>query len=391
MDNKNREKKREGNRIVYVCELCDFVTHDKTKHHKHLETIKHKIKKGEEHRNMYECVTCDYITHDKTKYNKHLETIKHKRREEGEKKGDSLKKMSNKGDDFGETDKKGENEREEKSNELDENAKKKEEKGEQIEYFFCVCGKKYKHKPNLYAHKKKCIDICGKNQNADKMGKENYEKSMLETMKECFLQLLKDNKEFNNAIIESLKSQPSSQIAQSTLISGNNNNNNNNNKFNINLFLNEKCKDAMSMNEFIETIDVTLQDLLVTKDKGFASGISNIFLKGINKLSPYKRPIHCTDVKRETLYIKNEKWEKDANKESIKEAIKTVSAKQFKCIKKYKDAKPNYMVNENERDEYLNIVKNATDKLDGNNEKIIKDICNTVYVKDGERLIEGGR
>lgn len=351
MDNKNGEKKREGNRIVYVCELCDFVTHDKTKHHKHLETIKHK------------------------------------RREEGEKKGDSLKKMSNKGDDFGETDKKGENEREEKSNELDENAKKKEEKGEQIEYFFCVCGKKYKHKPNLYAHKKKCIDICGKNQNADKMGKENYEKSMLETMKECFLQLLKDNKEFNNTIIESLKSHSSSQISQSTLISGNNNNN----KFNINLFLNEKCKDAMSMNEFIETIDVTLQDLLVTKDKGFASGISNIFLKGINKLSPYKRPIHCTDVKRETLYIKNEKWEKDANKESIKEAIKTVSAKQFKCIKKYKDAKPNYMVNENERDEYLNIVKNATDKLDGNNEKIIKDICNTVYVKDGERLIEGGR
>jgi hypothetical protein len=138
----------------------------------------------------------------------------------------------------------------------------------------------------------------------------------------------------------------------------------------------------MSMNQFIESIDISLQDLIKTKEEGFASGISNIFLKGISKLSPYQRPIHCTDVKRETLYIKNDKWEKDANKEQLKEAIKNVSAKQFKNIKKYKEANPNCMENDKQREEYLNIIKNTTETYDGNSDKIIKNICNAVYVKD---------
>lgn len=325
--------------------------------------------KGEKRRGFYECELCDYITYDKTKYSKHLDTIKHKTR-----------KTNNINNEKGEKREKGE-EKKNNSFQNDNNCKITEQYSN---YFFCICGKKYKHKSNLCTHKKKCqfINTTTAHQSTPTFTittANNDTDNMLEA-KNTIIQLMKEKSEVQTMLIESLKK----QVVLTPLISGNNNtiNTNTKNKLNINVFLNEKCKDAMSMNEFIESIDISLQDLLLTKDKGFASGISNIIIKGISKLSPYQRPIHCTDVKRETLYIKNDKWEKDDNNDCIKEAIKSVSAKQFKNIKKYKEAKPNYMVNDSDRDEYLNIVKNTTDNLDGNNDKIIKEICNNVYVKD---------
>ena len=103
-------------------------------------------------------------------------------------------------------------------------------------------------------------------------------------------------------------------------------------RFNINIFLNEQCKDALTMNEFIDKIKVTLDDLLITKNKGLTEGVSNIFIENMNKLSVHERPMHCTDVKRETVYIKcedeinkngNSKWEKDKENRKLKESIKS--------------------------------------------------------------------
>ena len=105
----------------------------------------------------------------------------------------------------------------------------------------------------------------------------------------------------------------------------NNNTANIKQKFNINIFLNEQCKDAINMNDFIKQIQLTLDNLDFTKNNGLTEGLSNIFIENMNKLSLYERPLHCTDNKRETLYIKdNDSWEKDKNKNKIKEAIKSL-------------------------------------------------------------------
>jgi len=164
---------------------------------------------------------------------------------------------------------------------------------------------------------------------------------------------------------------------------GNNNNNNNNNinqKFNINVFLNEECKDALTMNQFIDKIEVSLSNLMLTKTRGIEEGISNIFIENMNKLSLYERPIHCTDTKRETVYIKSDgengedpQWEKDKDNKKLKKAIKKVESKQHKNIKKWMNQHPNWEDNPDLQDEYIKLVKNCTNDI--NEQKVIKKLC----------------
>ena len=154
-------------------------------------------------------------------------------------------------------------------------------------------------------------------------------------------------------------------------------------KFNINLFLNEKCKDALSMDKFIEKIEVSMKNLLTTRDKGSVEGISNIIIDNMNKLSLYERPIHCTDLKRETLYIKNEEeWKQDKDKTCINDAIKMVENKQLRNLQLWLDEHPNWENNNKEQEEYMKLIKNCTNTLhdNGNNEKIHKKICNEFYI-----------
>ena len=150
--------------------------------------------------------------------------------------------------------------------------------------------------------------------------------------------------------------------------------------FNINLFLNEKCKDALSMDEFIDKIEISMKNLLTTREKGQAEGISNIIVENMNKLSLYERPLHCTDKKRETLYIKNNEWEKDENREHINKALKKKEKKQLKNIKIWLDEHPNYMKNSYEQGEFARLLRECSNSIDDNREKIIKKICNEVYL-----------
>jgi len=159
-----------------------------------------------------------------------------------------------------------------------------------------------------------------------------------------------------------------------------NNNNNLKQKFNINVFLNEKCKDALSMDEFIDKIEISMKNLLTTKEKGQTQGISNIIMENMNKLSLYERPLHCTDKKRETLYVKNIEWEKDENKEYINKALKKVEKKQLKNIQLWLDAHPNYMNCSNQQDEFAELLRECGKSIDDNREKIIKNLCNQVYL-----------
>ena len=164
---------------------------------------------------------------------------------------------------------------------------------------------------------------------------------------------------------------------------GNNNNNtiNNKQKFNINVFLNEKCKDALSMDEFINKIEVSMKNLLTTKEKGQTQGITNIIMENMNKLSLYERPLHCTDKKRETLYIKNNIWEKDENKEYIYKALKSVESKQLKNLNVWLQEHPNYMNCSNQQDEFAKLMSECGKSVEDGKDKIIKKLCDNVYIE----------
>tara|TARA_B100001059_G_C17792521_1_gene561019 strand:+ start:966 stop:1709 length:744 start_codon:yes stop_codon:yes gene_type:complete len=162
--------------------------------------------------------------------------------------------------------------------------------------------------------------------------------------------------------------------------------NNNNNKFNINVFLNEKCRDAINMSEFIESLQIQLEDLNYTKTNGLIEGVSSIFVNGLKQLETSKRPIHCTDMKRETLYIKdNNEWDRENGKAKLRSAINDVANKQRKAISAWEQEHPEWAETDKGKEEYIRLVQSVmTDVSSGTNEnKIIKSIAKeTVIEKD---------
>ena len=144
------------------------------------------------------------------------------------------------------------------------------------------------------------------------------------------------------------------------------------------------CKDALTINEFIDKIKISLDDLLITKNKGITEGVSNIFIENMNKLSLYERPMHCTDIKRETVYInsKNDneglcQWQKDSENKKLKEAINKIGHVQRKKLDLWIEKHPSWQENIEQQDEYMTLIKNCTDNLQENKreDKIIKKIC----------------
>ena len=238
--------------------------------------------------------------------------------------------------------------------------------------YICECGKEYKYRQGLYAHRKSCNYINNKNMIIDTENKED--------MKDLVCKLINENQDLKNTLLQENK-ELRKQISNMVPLIGNNNNNIKQ-KFNINLFLNEKCKDALSMDQFIDQIEVSIKNLLTTHDKGQAQGVTDIIMDNMNRLSIYERPLHCTDKKRETLYIKTDEWECDENKNKINDAIKKIEAKQFKNIKNWVDQHPNYMNNEKEQDEFLKIVKETSNSIEENREKVIKNICEGVHIEE---------
>ena len=239
----------------------------------------------------------------------------------------------------------------------------------------CKCGKEYKHRQSLCSHKKKCNYKEKNNKSIEEDDKiiNNNENTEL---KELIMKLLVDNadmKKENQKLIN--------HIVEIVPKVGNNNNNNVKNKFNINVFLNEKCKDALSMDQFIDKIEVTMKNLLTTKDRGLGQGLSNIIIDNMNKLSLYERPMHCTDKKRETLYVKNNEWEKDEKKEQIGKLLNRVEEKQMKNIEKWTKKHPNYQTDDNLQKEYMDLVKSCTTPIEECGEKTIKNVCDLLYIE----------
>ena len=162
-----------------------------------------------------------------------------------------------------------------------------------------------------------------------------------------------------------------------------NNTNNTNNKFNINIFLNEQCHNAINMNDFIKQINISLEDLDITKNQGLTEGLSNLLIANMNKLSVYERPVHCTDIKRETLYIKDQGgWEKDQDKTKIKAALKDLTKIQYRNMQQWMDANPGYMDDPDKQDYFIDLVRRCSSSLTDIDSKVIKRVCNNVNIKD---------
>ena len=219
--------------------------------------------------------------------------------------------------------------------------------------FICECGKSYKHASSLSKHKTKCKHLQLVNENIQK--NEIIPTNNVE-------HLLKDILEENKVLREKITNL---ELGNTTI--------NSNNNFNINFFLNEKCKNAMNLEDFVEKIKFTLEDLQFTKDNGYAKGISNIFIKNLNDMDITERPIHCSDQKRLQFYVKNDnEWSKDKNNEKMDNTIEKVSVKQLKLLREWVEANPDYMESDAKMEEYFTLVRSITQPNDDKNLKNIK-------------------
>ena len=248
--------------------------------------------------------------------------------------------------------------------------------------FVCSCGARYKHKQSLYNHKKSCkTEMHGsksENNDLDNMMKDG---SSFNITSELIVKLINENNELRNTLVnENIELRK--QIGELIPKVGNYNNNNIQ-KFNINMFLNEQCKNACNMTDFIKSIQVSLDQLDFTKTKGLVDGLSNILIENISKMNLYERPMHCTDTKRETVYIKDDDmWSKDNSKEKMQDAINTISTKQFGALCNWMNKNPDYIVNDNKQDYYaktLSVIGKPTSVI---GDKIIKKLCNNTYIKN---------
>ena len=158
---------------------------------------------------------------------------------------------------------------------------------------------------------------------------------------------------------------------------------NNNNHFNLNFFLNEQCKDAISISQFVESVQVTMQNLMTTCHNGLGSGLIKLINDNLNKLSIYERPIHCTDKKRETIYIKNgDTWEKDKDKKGMYDLINKIENKQIKQLGLWTDAHPDFMENDTLSSEYTQLINRCTSSIEACRDKVVKYVCIDNFVKE---------
>jgi hypothetical protein len=316
------------------------------------------------------CNVCDYYTCKKSSFIKHTQTDKHKYRINDSKmvENDSVlvAKVAN---------------------------------------YMCDCGKSYKYDSGYYRHKKTCkieektckieektCKIEEKTSNVIVKEDTNDKDHLILMLIKQNSALIKETSEFKNLMVEQ-QNMMMEVIKNGTNINNSNNTTNSHNKaFNLNFFLNETCKDAMNINDFVESIKLQVSDLENVGEVGFVEGISNIIVKNLNALDVTKRPIHCTDKKREIIYIKDENvWEKDESQCKMRRMIKKVVSKNQRLIPKFKEQYPDYnKYHSKTSDKYNKLIIESMGGSGDNDaekeDKIVRNIVKNVVV-DKEKNI----
>ena len=251
------------------------------------------------------------------------------------------------------------------------------------------CDKKYTSRVGLWKHSKICKPA----------EKENISMVLLDDatnnppIHNYIMQLLEQNQEFKQTIMDQSnkmmdQSNKMMELAQNQNTTINNNKTINNTQFNLNVFLQQTCKDAINMSDFIETLKIDATSLHHTGTHGYVNGISKIFTDGLRKLKVHERPIHCTDLKREVLYIKNnDKWDKDTeDNKQFKKALDTVVYRNMIQIQKWEEENPRCRIQETDDYEfYFEVIRQSLgggnhDVTARNNEKILKAIAKEVHI-----------
>jgi hypothetical protein len=245
--------------------------------------------------------------------------------------------------------------------------------------YVCDCGKIYKHSSTLYAHKKKCNQISSTNTNT----KTDLNNDFVFD-KEFVMSILKQNAELQNQMMEQ-QNQMLEVIKNGT--HNTTNTNSHNKTFNLQFFLNETCKDAMNITDFVNSIQLQLSDLENMGDVGYINGMSNIIIKNLKNLDVHERPLHCTDIKREVLYVKDEdKWDKETDgNPKIRSAIKHIAKKNSKQLFDFKDKHPDCNKSHSKySDKYNKLIIEAMGGKGDNDlekeDKIIKKISKEVII-----------
>ena len=351
------EKSQKISKLL-LCVTCDYSTCKPTEYKKHLLINNHNTtnttEKSQKISKLLLCVTCDYSTCKPTEYKKHLLTNKH--------------------------------------NTSTHPALEKE--------YICDCGKKYNHRASLFNHKKKClipedepivVAVVDSSANELKLltnlvielvkGNTELLKSNTEIVKSNN-DLQKQSTEIQKQVIDVCqKIQPTTNTNTNSLNTTTTTTTNSHNKtFNLQFFLNEECKDAMNMSDFIKSIEVKLSDLENIGKIGYVEGMSDIIIKQLKDTDVNKRPVHCSDAKRETLYVKEEnKWEKDT--EQMSKAVRDVDKKNYKLLSNWKDTHPNCVDSKSiQNTDYIKVVGEVMDGDEENVNKVIKKVAKQVVI-----------
>jgi hypothetical protein len=314
-----------------------------------METLLETKKNAKTAKNYY-CEFCDYSTANKTDFTIHQSTRKHVSQCGGNQMETESRKIPQKNATGGQCEK---------------------------------CQKLYKTRSGLWKHQRICMPLS-----EDSSDSENAEAIVAKIEnpatvidKDMFMELIRQNKDIqnvlmeqNNKLMEELKEarKVHNTIHHTTTTT----NSNNNNRLNLNLFLNERCKDAINLNDFITSLKVTVADLERTGKLGYVEGISNIFVNGLRELDVYTRPIHCTDLKRETVYIREQnRWEKETDdKARLTQAVKRIASKNLQQIKYWQEENPEFEdLNSEKNDHYFQLSKSSLGGYDNEEDKKFHD------------------
>ena len=292
----------------------------------------------------FECKLCDYSTSRSSQYQRHIKTDKHKYNE----KSTFCQQSSTDFNDLGSK-------------------------------YVCECGKIYKERSGLWRHKKICPEITNK-QYIEEKAKSITDKD------ELIMFLIKECSDYKNMLIEQqgMMMKVIENGVGNNSHNNSNNNHSNNKTFNLQVFLNETCKDAMNITDFVDSIKLQLTDLEKFAEVGYVEGISNIITSNLKTLDVTQRPVHCTDKKRETMYIKDEnEWTKeDENKTKLRKAIQSVSNKNIKLLPAFREKYPEYKNSSSKiSDKYDKMVIEAMTTDSDKDDKIIRNISNITTIE----------